>query len=117
MSFQDDDILKIWEGIFSNDDYRLKIADLAANYLEKKSVYVPYPDIDAYNPDFATYILEKPDRCIRLGEKVIRQKLPPTWDPADNINLGSRSSRGMPTSRYATSGRRTWEGLSHWTVL
>lgn len=87
MSFQDDDILKIWEGIFSNDDYRLKIADLAANYLEKKSIYVPYPDIDAYNPDFATYILEKPDRCIRLGEKVIRQKLPPTWNPEDNINL------------------------------
>lgn len=86
-AYQDDDILKFWDEIFSNDAYRLKITEVQDNYNEKKSLYVQYSDIDLYNPDFASYVLEKPDRCINLGERAIRSKLPATWDLDRHINL------------------------------
>ena len=86
-TFQDEDILKFWDDILSSDTYRLKLAEIQDNYQDKKSLYVPYTDIDYYNSDFAIYLLNKPDRCIRLGEKAIRSRLPATWDPANDINL------------------------------
>lgn len=86
-TFQDEDILKFWDDILSGDTYRLKLAEIQDNYQDKKSLYVPYTDIDYYNSDFAIYLLNKPDRCIRLGEKAIRSRLPATWDPANDINL------------------------------
>ena len=86
-TFQDEDILRFWDEILSGDAYRLKLAEIQDNYKDKKSLYVPYSDIDNNNPDFAVYLLSKPDRCIRLGEKSIKSKFPATWDPADNVNL------------------------------
>ncbi len=86
-AYQDEDILKFWEEILSNDTYRLKIAEVQDNYRERKSLFVQYADIDVYNPDFASYILEKPDRCIRLGEAAVKKKMPASWDPANTINL------------------------------
>ncbi len=85
--FQDDDIMKFWNDIFSSDEYRFKIDEIRDNYPQKKSIYVPYPDVDESNPDFASFLLEKPDKCIRIGEKAIRNKLPATWEPSNIVNL------------------------------
>jgi len=87
MSFQDSEIAAAWEDIFSKDKYRLMFADIAASYPEKRSVYIPYEDIDAYNTDFAMYLLDNPDRCLSKGRDAAKASLPPTWSKDDAVNL------------------------------
>ncbi|MCL1810768.1 MAG: minichromosome maintenance protein MCM [Methanomassiliicoccaceae archaeon] len=87
VSFQDSEIIAGWEEIFGKDKYRLLFADIAASYPEKRSVYVPYEDIDAYNTDLAMFFLDNPDRCLSKGKEVVKASLPPTWDANDAVNL------------------------------
>ena len=86
-TFQDNEILAIWNEIFSADKYSLRIAEIQANYPLDRSIEVPYSDIDMANSDFAMYLFEQPDRCLRIGRKAIRNLLPPTWEPSNEINL------------------------------
>ena len=85
--FQDNEVMAGWEEIINRDDYHLKIVEIQDNYPKKKSLFVPYSDIDLYNPDLAMFILNHPDNSVKLGEKVLRGVLPASWDPADIINL------------------------------
>ena len=87
MSFQDSEVVAAWEEIFSKDKYRIMFADIAANYPEKKSIYIPYEDIDSYNTDFAMYLLDNPDRCLSKGKEAARSSLPPSWGKDDTVNL------------------------------
>ena len=86
-TFQDNEIQEIWNNIFSDDGYSLRITEIQANYPQDRSLVVTYSDINKVNTDFAMYLLEKPDRCLRLGRKVIRNLLPPTWEPSNEVNL------------------------------
>ncbi len=86
-TFQDNEILAIWNEIFSDDKYSLRIAEIQANYPQDRSLYIAYDDIDSANTDFAMYLFDNPDRCLRLGGKAIKSILPPTWEPANDINL------------------------------
>ena len=86
-TFQDNEILAIWNEIFSDDKYSLRIAEIQANYPQDRSLYVAYDDIDSANTDFAMYLFDNPDRCLRLGRKAVKNLLPPTWEPANEINL------------------------------
>ena len=86
-TFQDNEILAIWNEIFSADNYSLRISEIQANYPQDRSLYVPYSDIDVANTDFAMYLFDNPDRCLRLGKKAIKSLLPPSWMPENEINL------------------------------
>ena len=86
-TFQDNEILSIWNEIFSSEKYSLRIAEIEDNYPQDRSLVVPYPDINSANTDFAMYLFDKPDRCLRLGRKAIKNLLPPTWEPTNEINL------------------------------
>ena len=86
-SYQDSEIVTGWEDIFSKDKYRLMFADIAASYPEKKSVYVSYEDIDAYNTDLAMFFLDNPDRCLSKGREVVKNSLPPSWKKNETVNL------------------------------
>ncbi|MCL2148008.1 MAG: minichromosome maintenance protein MCM [Methanomassiliicoccaceae archaeon] len=85
--FQDSEITAGWEDILGKDKYRLMFADIAASYPEKRSIYVPYEDIDAYNTDLAMYFLDHPDKCLSKGREVVKASLPPAWDHRDTVNL------------------------------
>ncbi|MDR1690581.1 MAG: ATPase, partial [Candidatus Methanoplasma sp.] len=87
VNFQDSEITAGWEDILSKDKYRLIIADIAASYPDKRSIYVSYEDIDAYNTDLAMYFLDNPDKCLAKGRDVVKASLPPTWDLKDTVNL------------------------------
>jgi len=87
VNFQDSEIIAGWEDIFSKDKYRLMFADIAASYPEKRSIFVPYEDIDAYNTDLAMFFLDHPDRCLSKGREVVKSSLPPAWDNRDAVNL------------------------------
>ena len=85
--FHDNDILAGWEDIFGKNKYRLMFAEIAASYPEKRSIFVPYEDIDAYNADLAMYFLENPDKCLSKGREAVRASLPPGWDSKNTVNL------------------------------
>ena len=87
MNFQDGDITLAWEEILSKDEYHIKIAEIRDSYPDKKSLFVSYPDIDLYNSELASYILENPDKALSLGVKVIKTQLPADFDPSRKINL------------------------------
>ena len=86
-TFQDNEILEIWNDVFNVEEYPLRIVEIQANYPQDRSLVVTYHDIDQINPDFAMYLLDKPDRCLRLGKKAIKNLLPPSWEPTNEINL------------------------------
>lgn len=90
VTFQDNDIKAIWEQIFSVSQYRLKIAEIRDRYPDEKSVNVSYADVDTANPEFAMYLLEKPDRCINLAEAVVKEQLGAEWDMGDYVNIRLR---------------------------
>ena len=58
MTYEDSEIQKIWETILSTDKYRIMISEIADNYPLKKSVNVSYEDVNTYDIEFATYLLE-----------------------------------------------------------
>lgn len=91
ISFQDNDVRAIWEEVFDLDAYRPKITEIHDRYPDEKSLNIQYNDIDGVNPDFAMYLLDKPDRCIRIGEDVLKGLLAGDWDPANYVNLRIRS--------------------------
>lgn len=86
-TFQDSDIQAIWDELFNTDHYHQKIAEIQDNYPDEKSLFILYSDLDACNPDFAMFLLDKPDRCLNIGEKALRSALSASWDPGDTINL------------------------------
>lgn len=86
-SFQDSEVTAIWDEVFSRDTYRIRIAEVQANYPQDRSIVVPYDDIDSVNPDFAMYLLDKPDRCLKLGRRSLKTAMSASWDPSNDINL------------------------------
>ena len=86
-NYQDGDIQTAWDEILASEHYRNAVSGIAAGYPDVKSVNVKYSDIDAYDPDFALFVLKNPDRCIKIGKERVRSLMPPDWDGKEQINL------------------------------
>ncbi len=91
INFQDSEIEMAWSEVFSMDEYRLAIAEIANKYPEPKSLSVDYADINAYNVDFAMFILDYPDRCLGLARKTVMSLVPNVNRPGDVINVRIRN--------------------------
>ena len=76
-NYQDGDIQTAWDEILASEHYRNAVSGIAAGYPDVKSVNVKYSDIDAYDPDFALFVLKNPDRCIKIGKERVRSLMPP----------------------------------------
>lgn len=87
VNFQDNEIQVAWSDVFSRDNYRIMISDIADNYPQKKSVTVDYADINTYNVDFAMYVLDNPDKCLDLARKTVMSLVPNINRPGDAINV------------------------------
>lgn len=90
-SYGENDILEAWGEIFAKDEYRRAIREIADYYPEKRSLFVNYIDIDTYSTDFAMYLIDSPDVCMPLGEKVILGLMPADWDPKNPVRLRLRA--------------------------
>ena len=86
MNFKDEEVFAGWESILTKN-YMLKIAEVADSYPDKRSIYVSYSDIDDHNPDLAMFIMDRPDKCLALGRKKIKELMPPAWDQKGDVNL------------------------------
>ena len=87
LNFQDSEIKTVWTEILSSDKYTMIIEEIADNFPQKKSVNVDYSDINAYNIDFAMFLLEYPDRCIKEAKNVVMNLVPNISRPGESINV------------------------------
>lgn len=87
MYFQDSEVEAGWEAIFDQKEYALKRKEIADSYPDKRSLFVSYKAIDAYSTDLAMFILDHPDKSLALGRKILKEKMPPGWDPNFHVNL------------------------------
>ena len=87
VNFQDSEVIAGWEDILGKTKYKLMLADIAASYPEKRSLYIDYEDVDSYNTDLAMYFLDNPDLCLKKGKEAVKSAMPPSWDMSNSINL------------------------------
>ncbi|MBR7153508.1 MAG: minichromosome maintenance protein MCM [Candidatus Methanomethylophilaceae archaeon] len=87
MNFQESEIESAWFDIFGKDAYRIMISDIADNFPQRKSVKVDYADINAYNIDFAMFVLDNPDKCLEIARKTVMSLVPNINRPGDAINV------------------------------
>lgn len=87
MNFQESEIESAWFDIFGKDTYRIMISDIADNFPQRKSVKVDYADINAYNIDFAMFVLDNPDKCLEIARKTVMALVPNISRPGEAINV------------------------------
>ncbi|MDD1765845.1 MAG: hypothetical protein LUO84_05270, partial [Methanomassiliicoccales archaeon] len=81
--YTDEDILARWEEFFETADYRAKVIDVSDHYPELRSVNVAYSDLDRFDPDFADYLLQHPNRVLWSGGQTIKKLTPPSMEGAE----------------------------------
>ena len=87
MTYEDNEIAKLWETILSTDKYRVMIADISDNYPQKKSVRVDYDDVNLQDITFSAYLLEEPDRCLKIAKQTVMDLVPNIDRPGHSINV------------------------------
>ncbi len=73
IDYTDEDIVARWEEFLEAEDNRLKLLELTDRLPDLRSLTVTYSDIDRFDPDFASFILNHPDRALRKGEDIIKR--------------------------------------------
>ena len=61
-----------WEAFFQGTDYVQIIREVADNYPDVRSVFVVYSDLDKFDADLASYLLDHPDLAMLAGKEAIR---------------------------------------------
>ena len=67
--YSDEDLLARWEEFFESSGLRFKLIEVADHFPEERSVYVPYLDLDLFDPDFADYLMQHPLKVLNLGKQ------------------------------------------------
>lgn len=73
IDYTDEDIVARWEEFLEAEENRLKLLELTDRLPDLRSLTVTYSDIDRFDPDFASFILNHPDRALRKGEDIIKR--------------------------------------------
>jgi len=73
IDYTDEDIVARWEEFLEAEENRLKLLELTDRLPELRSLTVTYSEIDRFDPDFASFILNHPDRALRKGEDIIKR--------------------------------------------
>jgi len=73
INYSDEDLNARWEEFYESSENRLKVMEVADRYPEFRSVMVSYNDIDMFDPDMASQMLEDPDKVISIGEKAMKK--------------------------------------------
>jgi len=62
---------------FIQEYYRKEVLDIANSYPEKRSLLVSYKDLEVFDPELASYLLDKPNSALYAAEMAIRDSMPP----------------------------------------
>ncbi|NLX47031.1 MAG: hypothetical protein GXY70_02495 [Euryarchaeota archaeon] len=71
--YTDEDIAARWEEFLETEENRLKLLELTDRLPDLRSLTVTYSEIDRFDPDFASFILNHPDRALSKGEDMIKR--------------------------------------------
>jgi replicative DNA helicase Mcm len=86
IDYTDEDIAARWEEFLESEDNRLKLLELTDRLPDLRSLTVTYSEIDRFDPDFASFILNHPDRALKKGEDIIR-RLTNSARSTNNVHL------------------------------
>ncbi|QLH74912.1 MAG: hypothetical protein HPY73_05285 [Methanomassiliicoccales archaeon] len=73
INYSDEDLIARWEEFFETSENRLKVMEVADRYPEVRSLSISYNDIDMFDPDMASQMLDDPDTVLSIGEKAIKK--------------------------------------------
>ena len=73
IDYTDEDIAARWEEFLESEDNRLKLLELTDRLPDLRSLTVTYSEIDRFDPDFASFILNHPDRALKKGEDIVKR--------------------------------------------
>ena len=76
IQYSDEDLVSRWKEFFEDTGMRSHAILLADKYPEEKTLLVQFTHIDSYDPDLASYLLEKPAKSLNAAENVISSLLP-----------------------------------------
>ncbi len=79
-------VVSKWEAFFQGTEYMQKVREVADLYPEVRSVKIVYADLDRYDADLASYLLDHPDLCLLAGKQALRNLMHQEMRKAD-INL------------------------------
>ena len=84
--YTDEDIVSRWEDFFETSGQRVKLMEVADLFPEQRSIFIPYAELDMFDPDMADFLLHHPLRVLIMGKQAIRKILPPGREQVD-VNL------------------------------
>lgn len=63
----------LWDAFFQEYHYYDKITELSSHYPEQRSLFISYEDIDEFDVDFATYVLQNSEEAIEIAISRVRK--------------------------------------------
>ncbi len=79
-------VVSKWEAFFQGTEYMQMVREVADLYPEVRSVKIVYADLDRYDADLASYLLDHPDLCLLAGKQALKNLMHQEMRKAD-INL------------------------------
>jgi len=73
--FSHEEQREIWEQFFGRYGYKPRISQAAHAYPMERSLEVEYHKLDYFNRDFASFLLDRPEECLKNGEEAIQSIL------------------------------------------
>ncbi len=70
-------LTEMWTSFFKEHGYVPKLLDVAAQYPEVRSLFIPYTDVALFNISLAEHLLEQPTASLMAAEKASQQLIPP----------------------------------------
>ena len=67
-----------WES-FLTLAYTSELSEIVAGFPNIRSVYVDFSDLDKFDPDLASAVLEDPDRALDAASRIIKKTYPLTF--------------------------------------
>jgi replicative DNA helicase Mcm len=72
-----DRLTEMWTSFFKEHGYVPQLLDVAAQYPEVRSLFIPYTDVALFNISLAEHLLEQPTASLMAAEKASQQLIPP----------------------------------------
>ncbi len=72
-----DRLTEMWTSFFKEHGYVPQLLDMAAQYPEVRSLFIPYTDVALFNISLAEHLLEQPTASLMAAEKASQQLIPP----------------------------------------
>ena len=99
--YSDKEILSEWNSFFNGTDGLGHLEYLNENLCDSLNLW--FRELCQYDEVFASYVLYKPEKCLKLGERVIMNNLPER-DPSDRVRLTMYGL--LPESHVTPDGLR-----------